>query len=403
MFIFSLIFLSGIVIVNYLAIIPSFTILCILIIILLGLIKKHKSISYFLILVCAIHLTAHELYCLKHEQWLLSHFINRSVSVKGMLISKQRDFFTLSVNTVCLKNELAKSSASCLKFKHLTMMVNVNSQQDSFNLQDEITFKTKLKRKQEFYNFTDDISMFQAGGTNANIKNIYLKEQNVIKLVKAKVNLREYLLKKYSAYISKLDNAGLMLALIFGDKDLISLEQKNIFQNTGTGHLLAISGMHLSFIYFLILKILKRLRLLNCNNSNFNRLHVSYVLAWFVTAFYGYIAGFSIATQRAFIAISFFLLCKLFHFNMFSFDVWSCCLVLVLLYDVNAINGMGFWLSFIATFGLLYTHTSRFVFWQKKTFYPPKWNKMAFDNIMLSCKTFIILLPISILFFNKGG
>ncbi len=71
--------------------------------------------------------------------------------------------------------------------------------------------------------------------------------------------IRKYIEKSIIAnnYISK-DCAGFLYAFIFGNKTLLGKEQVTLFQNTGTMHLFAVSGLHIGIAFFTIILILKR-------------------------------------------------------------------------------------------------------------------------------------------------
>ena len=41
-------------------------------------------------------------------------------------------------------------------------------------------------------------------------------------------------------------------AILLGNKNMLSSKQKQTFQNSGTLHLFAVSGLHIGFIYLII-------------------------------------------------------------------------------------------------------------------------------------------------------
>jgi len=76
---------------------------------------------------------------------------------------------------------------------------------------------------------------------------IYLfKKNNKSSLEKIRVNLREKINDIYSRFGDYKKN--FLLAIIIGEKRGLSEEIKNLFVETGTAHLLAISGLHISFL-----------------------------------------------------------------------------------------------------------------------------------------------------------
>ena len=57
------------------------------------------------------------------------------------------------------------------------------------------------------------------------------------------------------------ENAGFAYAVLFGDKTLLSNEYYNIFKSAGLAHILAVSGLHISFLIALLSFILKKLKI----------------------------------------------------------------------------------------------------------------------------------------------
>ena len=86
-----------------------------------------------------------------------------------------------------------------------------------------------------------------------NIKEIKIKEEskNIIYILKNKIVTR----------INKIDNTGYMMGFILGDKKYIPDSEYKIYQNIGIAHLFAISGMHISLITCLLMKLLKRVKI----------------------------------------------------------------------------------------------------------------------------------------------
>ena len=87
-----------------------------------------------------------------------------------------------------------------------------------------------------------------------------------------------------------MENFDLAYAMIFGDSNLIDRETKNIYQGTGIAHLLAVSGLHVSIVVFLISFVLKKLKVSS---------KLQIVLMAILLSFYSYLCVFSISVIRA--------------------------------------------------------------------------------------------------------
>jgi len=140
---------------------------------------------------------------------------------------------------------------------------------------------------------------------------------------------------------------ALVKALSIGDKSSISAQQWRILSNTGTSHLMAISGLHIGlaalFGYILLRRsvpvfIIKRLP----------AQHVALVAGMILALSYAMIAGFSIPTQRAIIMLLMLSLMALLRRNSRPVDSLGLAMLVVLLLDPAAVLSAGFWFSFSA-------------------------------------------------------
>ena len=148
--------------------------------------------------------------------------------------------------------------------------------------------------------------------------------------------------------------AGVIIALVMGDQNAIDQEDWRIFNATGIGHLISISGLHVTMLAGLgasITAFIWRRR------SWPLLIPVSKVaaVAGFITAFiYAWLAGFQIPAQRTMYMVGVVAYALWSGRNPQSFDIWWWALVFVLLIDPMASYTPGFWLSFGAVAAILY-------------------------------------------------
>lgn len=71
---------------------------------------------------------------------------------------------------------------------------------------------------------------------------------------------RERLRNVFDSCMPELD-AGILSAMLLGDRTMLSSDVKELYQSSGISHILAISGLHISLIGMLILRLLKLLHL----------------------------------------------------------------------------------------------------------------------------------------------
>lgn len=138
-------------------------------------------------------------------------------------------------------------------------------------------------------------------------------------------------------------------ALIMGDKSQIEQSQWQLFRQTGTVHLMAISGLHMSImaaIGFLLAKALwwgwfYKQRLLDFS------LFAALISVFFATG-YLVVSGGDIPTQRAWIMVLTFIVFLLLQRKFQPFSALAMAALAVVVWDVSAVLSSGFWLSFVA-------------------------------------------------------
>ena len=147
---------------------------------------------------------------------------------------------------------------------------------------------------------------------------------------------------------------GVLIALVMGDQNAIDQADWQVFNATGIGHLISISGLHVTMLAGVgasLAAFIWRRRTWPLIAP------VSKVAAisGFVTAFiYAWLAGFQIPAQRTMYMVGVVAFALWTGRNPRSFDIWWWALALVLLIDPMAPYTPGFWLSFGAVAAILY-------------------------------------------------
>ncbi len=176
--------------------------------------------------------------------------------------------------------------------------------------------------------------------------------------------------------------------LVFGEQSAFSAEQWQLAQQTGTLHLLVVSGLHMGMIAGFVFVIVSMVRRLVC--LFFPLFAGSSVVFWavfkaiavlVVCSGYVYLAGAGIALQRAMVMLLALVLVMLFARRLSPIAGLSYAFAVLLLMDPLVYTGAGFGFSICAVGGLLAFMSGRrshrlSVFWQ------PQW------------VVFLVLLPV---------
>ena len=148
--------------------------------------------------------------------------------------------------------------------------------------------------------------------------------------------------------------AGVLIALVMGDQNAINQDDWRVFNATGIGHLISISGLHVTMLAgvgasFAAFIWRRRTWPLIAPVTKVA------AVAGFVTAFiYAWLAGFQIPAQRTMYMVGVVAFALWSGRNPRSFDIWWWALAFVLLIDPMAPYTPGFWLSFGAVAAILY-------------------------------------------------
>jgi competence protein ComEC len=151
-----------------------------------------------------------------------------------------------------------------------------------------------------------------------------------------------------------------LIALVIGDQSAISPAAWQLFWATGVGHLISISGLHITMLAGLVARIAGILS---------PSLRLRWLAGWLGASAYALIAGFSLPTQRTLAMITVITLA---HFQLRPLPPSTLLLLaaaLTLTGDPFAPLSPSFWLSFGAVSWMVYAgahQTGQFPFWKQE-------------------------------------
>ena len=202
----------------------------------------------------------------------------------------------------------------------------------------------------------------------------YAKHKHIYHIMKAsnvEILKKENLLYKMKNFLldiaSQKENKDYILALCLGIKDGLDYSTKSTFQQNGISHLLAVSGLHIGIIIFLI--------------NIFTKKSIYRISILFLFLF---LTNFSSSCLRA---VLFFTLSEINHkYNLGYKSIYLLIItaLIILFISPSMIYDIGFLYSFTASFGILY--------------YQDKLTHGYFQNLLLiSLVSFLFTLPITCL------
>ncbi|NND90945.1 MAG: DNA internalization-related competence protein ComEC/Rec2 [Granulosicoccus sp.] len=177
-------------------------------------------------------------------------------------------------------------------------------------------------------------------------------------------SLREELANGLAALASANEYVSLVQALTLGVRHSVAPEIRAALRDTGTAHLLAISGLHISLLAgwayvtgrWLAGCVLYRQPATGAAVFTIDPGMVGLLLGLVVALVYALLAGFALPTQRAVIMLSVWALAAMRHRVLGASQGLSLAVVAVLVQNPPAVLSAGFWLSFGTVAALFYLH-----------------------------------------------
>ncbi|EMA6341659.1 DNA internalization-related competence protein ComEC/Rec2 [Bacillus cytotoxicus] len=176
-------------------------------------------------------------------------------------------------------------------------------------------------------------------------------------------------------------SGAFMNALLFGDRQFMSYEVEQQYQQFGLIHLLAISGSHIvllsAIVYFILLRI------------GVTRERTTTVLIICIPL-YMFFAGASPSVMRASIMGTLLLIGVMHSFRLFSIDAISVTAIFMLIYDPYMLFDIGFQFSFIGSLALLLSANTLL-----------QYNRGVIQNaVILSLISQLVSIPITLYHFG---
>ena len=184
---------------------------------------------------------------------------------------------------------------------------------------------------------------------------------------------------------------AIILALGVANRNEISSQQWRLFQQTGTSHLIAISGLHIGVVAgfgYLLIAVIWWLF-----PSLYQQIPVRIAgafLAIALASLYAILAGFTLPTQRSLIMVAGIVIALVQRQQVRSVSILSLAIILVLLIDPLAPLSASFWLSFTAVILIL--------LYANKQLKKPRFS-LLWLQLMLSFAMF----PVTIFFFGGAS
>lgn len=175
-----------------------------------------------------------------------------------------------------------------------------------------------------------------------------LRNHKYYSLRKVALDVRDKIIDHYKALGFDRETLSILAALTVGYKEDLSEEIRESFSVSGASHVLALSGLHIGFIYGFLAFFLSFLP----NKSKGFQILKAFIIILLLWIF-AFITGLSPSVVRSVIMFSVFLLSGLFIGKLFSFNSLCIAAFAMLLFRPTWLFDVGFQLSFCAVGAIL--------------------------------------------------
>ncbi len=295
---------------------------------------------------------------------------------------------------------LAQDSAGTLKAADelVVLYLQSNKKAEQLKLNAGIVFKSKLQLIAPPLN-PDQFSFKAYMARQGVYRTAYVDSMSWVESdVQTQMNFRTFLKQFRFRLLSIYKQAGLsgrelalMSALTLGYKDLIDDEMRSSFTSSGTIHVLAVSGLHVGIVYYVIAYLLNFL--LKWKRGALIRFLLTLSFIWF----YALLTGFSPSVIRAALMFSFLLAGKTLNRDSSSINIIAASAFFILAFDPFTLKDVGFQFSYLAVIGIVYFHPKIYgLLTIKRKLIDKMWSLCV-----VSISAQFIIAPLSIHYFNQ--
>ena len=177
--------------------------------------------------------------------------------------------------------------------------------------------------------------------------------------------------------------APLLLSLLIGETSGLTAEQDYYFRQAGLSHLMAVSGANIAFWLTPLTGILRRMRI--------SRL-IRQLILLIVLVGFGFLTGWQVSVGRAIVMISLFLIARLFHQRADPLNSIGWVGLVFLIVSPLSLLSYGFWLSLLATVGMLVGAPWLAGLVRRRW---PKWPNFLVELLSLNLAVQLLVLPVT--------
>lgn len=226
---------------------------------------------------------------------------------------------------------------------------------------------------------------------------LYLKSENHIKTGTAHnfdyyvENYRNTLLNSFKTHHFSPETDNVIRALLLGQRQDMDAQTSENYTNAGVIHILAISGLHIAILYAMLLFFLKPLN--RFKNGKLLQFLITLGFLWL----FAILSGLSASVVRSVVMFSFVSFGLYLNKSGNIYNILAVSMLTILLFRPNFLFDVGFQLSYIAVFAIVWLQP----FYKSFKFSRYKIVNYFSDVLVISFVAQIGVLPLSLYYFNQ--
>ncbi len=331
------------------------------------------------------------------------------VQISGTVISKPRIreskiSFNVLIKTICRQNSSVKATGKILVFAdektapkiYLADIVKIKGR-----LSRPFRFNSGEEENRNVFDYRDflqrqDIYFIIRLKDGADVKVIGIDRKYLF--LRKINNIRDFLDSQFFKYLPEL-SATLYSALLLGIREGLYQDLSGPFVKTGTAHILAISGLNVGIVIFIVLFFLKGIGI---------KRRPRLILSAIFIIFYSILSGMQSPVLRATIMALFIIFGFLIERELSIITSLALAAFLLLIFQPGYIFDIGFQLSFIAVLGMIFLspmisqilERAFLIFFKNPKIFKKGLIKILINTFAVSLAAYLSVLPLIVYNFN---
>ncbi|WP_017731552.1 ComEC/Rec2 family competence protein [Nafulsella turpanensis] len=205
------------------------------------------------------------------------------------------------------------------------------------------------------------------------------------------LEVRLWASRQMDRYLSGPQETAIANALVLGYRELLDEEINRAYSTAGAMHVLAVSGLHVGFIFFFLQLLFRPWR------RHPWLKWLGFVLSLLVLWSYAFVTGLSPSVLRSVIMFSLVMFALQLKRRSGIYNTLALAAFVMLLYDPFILRAVGFQLSFLAVFGIVYLQP-RFAEWYQGKNKAVRW---LWNLLAVSLAAQLATFPLGLYYFGQ--